>query len=47
MLCDRNEIFKFGLEENDSRLSVKVLDHKTLGKDREIGHAQVDVSRTA
>jgi hypothetical protein len=35
------------LEENDHMLSVKVLDHKTLGKDREIGHAELDVSRTA
>ncbi|KAI5453154.1 Tricalbin-2 [Naganishia albida] len=40
-----SETFKFGLEENDYRLSVKVFDHKTLGKDREIGHASLDISR--
>lgn len=46
-LRGRSETFKFGLEENDYRLSVKVFDHKTLGKDREIGHASLDVSASA
>ncbi|KAJ9107888.1 hypothetical protein QFC19_002631 [Naganishia cerealis] len=39
-----NETFKLGLEENENMLLVKVLDHKTIGKDREIGQAHVDIS---
>ena len=45
MRLNRNETFKFGLEEQEHRLVVKVFDHKTIGKDREMGQAQLDVSK--
>ncbi|KAJ9102440.1 hypothetical protein QFC21_002840 [Naganishia friedmannii] len=39
-----NETFKFGLEENEHVLLVRVLDHKTMGKDKELGQTHVDIS---
>ncbi|KAJ9121636.1 hypothetical protein QFC22_002256 [Naganishia vaughanmartiniae] len=39
-----NETFKFGLEENEHVLLVRVLDHKTMGKDKELGQTQIDIS---
>ncbi|ORY31245.1 C2 domain-containing protein [Naematelia encephala] len=42
--ADWNESFHFNVAPGTSVLGVAVLDHRTLGKDPEIGEAEVDVS---
>lgn len=40
----RNETLSFPAGPSTPKLFAKVYDHKTLGKDRAIGEAEVDVS---
>jgi hypothetical protein len=42
----RNETLRFTTSGDTNSLSVKVFDHKTLGKDKELGEAMVDVGVT-
>ena len=39
----RNETLAFPAGPSTPKLQAKVYDHKTLGKDKEIGEADVDV----
>ncbi len=41
--CCRNETFSFSVGPSQTKISIKVLDHKTLGKDRSLGEGEVDV----
>lgn len=41
----RNESFSFPAGPSTPKLHVKVYDHKTLGKDKSVGEADVDVSQ--
>ena len=40
----RNESFEFAVGPSTTRLHVMIFDHKTLGKDKSLGEAEVDVS---
>lgn len=40
----RNESFEFAVGPSTTRLHVLIFDHKTLGKDKSLGEAEVDVS---
>jgi hypothetical protein len=40
----RNETFEFLVEPSTTKLHILIFDHKTLGKDRPLGDADVDVS---
>ena len=40
----RNESFSFTAGASTPRMYVRILDHKTLGKDKVLGEADVDVS---
>jgi hypothetical protein len=40
----RNEILRFPTTGDTASLHIKLFDHKTLGKDKELGEAVVDVS---
>jgi hypothetical protein len=42
----RNETLRFTTSGDTNSLSVKVFDHKTLGKDKELGEAVLDVGVT-
>jgi hypothetical protein len=39
----RNESFEFAVGPSTTRLHVLIFDHKTLGKDKSLGEAEVDV----
>lgn len=39
----RNETFSFSVGPSSTKIYVKVLDHKTLGKDKALGEGEVDV----
>ena len=41
--CVRNETLAFPAGPTTPKLQVKVYEHKTLGKDKQIGEADVDV----
>lgn len=43
-MFDRNETLAFPAGPSTPKASVKVYEHKTLGKDKCIGEAEVDVS---
>jgi hypothetical protein len=40
----RNETFDFPVGPSTPKLYVSIFDHKTLGKDKSLGDAEVDVS---
>jgi hypothetical protein len=40
----RNEAFDFHVGPSTPKLYVSIFDHKTLGKDKALGDADVDVS---
>jgi hypothetical protein len=40
----RNESFEFPVGASTTKLHVLIFDHKTLGKDKALGEAEVDVS---
>lgn len=42
----RNEAFSFPAGPSTPKLQVKVYDHRTLGKDKSIGEAEIDVSQS-
>lgn len=44
ILLFRDEALHFILGPNDKNASVHVIEHKTLGKDKVMGTAEVDVS---
>ena len=43
----RNETFSYSVGPSQTKIYVKVLDHKTLGKDKTLGEGEVDVSLLA
>jgi hypothetical protein len=44
LIRHRNENFEFGVGSSTTKLHMSIFDHKTLGKDRPLGEAEVDVS---
>ena len=42
-LLDRNGSFKFAASALTPKMFIWMHDHKTLGKDKEIGEAEIDV----
>ena len=40
----RNETFDFPIGPSTPKLYVSIFDHKTLGKDKALGDADIDVS---
>jgi len=40
----RNESFEFPVGSSTTKLHLLIFDHKTLGKDKALGEAEVDVS---
>ena len=40
----RNESFEFAVGPSTTRLHILIFDHKTLGRDKSLGEAEVDVS---
>lgn len=43
----RNESFSFQVSQDSKTMNVSVFDHKTFGKDKLVGEANVDVSAIA